>query len=358
MQLDPQIKEVLRNRTVLVTGAGGFIGSHLTDVLIELGANVHVFLRASSRAPQHLTRDKFKAVRVHWGNLVDPYSTRAAVRAVKQDASSPPIVFHLAAQAHVGESWQRPFETFMNNTMTTLNLLQAIVDEELELYKFDLAGTSEEFGNINEDQRDFYRFRDDGIVVFDERSPLNPQSPYATSKVAADYLGKNYHQAYGMPVVGTRMFNNFGPRQSPRYFTGTVITQALSRDKIVMGNPDATRDYTYVLDGVRGHLYATVLGEPGRTYAYGFGQDISNHHWAEMILQVGQETEIWGEKEIVIDASRFRPGQTEIQRLGVDYSTFSQHTGWKPQYRREQAIAETIAYYRDARPQWWGMQDW
>lgn len=358
MQLDLRIKEALQNRTVLVTGAGGFIGSHLTDVLVELGANVHVFLRASSRAPQHLTRETLKAIKVFWGNLADPYSTRAAVRAIKQDASSPPVVFHLAAQAHVGESWQRPFETFMNNTIATLNLLQAIVDEQLELYKLDLAGTSEEFGNINEDQRDFYRFNDDGIVMFDERSPLNPQSPYATSKVAADYLGKNYFQAYEVPVVGTRMFNNFGPRQSPRYFTGTVITQALSRDKIVMGNPDATRDYTYVLDGVRGHLYATVFGEPGKTYAYGFGQDISNRNWAHMIVRVGNEMGAWDEREIVIDASRFRPGTTEIQRLGVDYSTFSLDTGWKPEYSREQGIRETIAYYRDARAQWWGMQDW
>ncbi|NOZ26421.1 MAG: NAD-dependent epimerase/dehydratase family protein [Chloroflexi bacterium] len=358
MQLDDRIRETLRGRTVLVTGAAGFIGSHLTDALVELGANVHIFVRASSRGLQNLSPEVLKAVTIHWGNLVDPYSTRAAVRAVKQDATEPPIIFHLAAQAHVGESWIRPLETFMNNTIATLNLLQAIVDEDLELFKFDLAGTSEEFGNINEDQRDFYRFREDGVVVFDERSPLNPQSPYATSKVAADFLGKNYYQAYGVPVVGTRMFNNFGPRQSPRYLTGTIITQALSRDKVVMGNPDATRDYTYVLDGVRGHLYATVFGEPGRTYAYGFGDDISNKAWAEMILKVGQDIGIWGEKELIIDPSRYRPGTTELRRLGVDYSTFKEHTGWMPEYSREEGLRETILYYHQARSRWLGMQDW
>jgi len=343
---------------VLVTGAAGFIGSHLTDALVALGANVHVFLRASSRGPQNLTPQTLGAVTVHWGNLMDPYSTRGAIRAIKRESTAPPIIFHLAAQAHVGESWQRPVETFMNNTIATLNLLQAVVDEELELLRLDLAGTSEEFGNINEDQRDFYQFREDGVVVFNERSPVNPQSPYATSKVAADFLGKNYYQAYGVPVVGTRMFNNFGPRQSPRYLTGTIITQALSRDRIVMGNPDATRDYTYVLDGVRGHLYATVFGEPGRTYAYGFGRDVSNKAWAELIVKVGQEMGMWGDKEIIVDPRRYRPGSTELQRLGVDYSTFKRHTGWTPQYSREEGLRETIAYYDAARDRWMGMQDW
>lgn len=359
MQFDPRIKEALENRVVLVTGAAGFIGSHLTDALVELGARVHVFLRASSRGPQNLSPAILQAVTVHWGNLIDPYSVRAAIRRVAgEESSPPPIIFHLAAQAHVGESWGRPLETFLDNTIATLNLLQAVVDEPLELFKLDLAGTSEEFGNIVEGQRDFYRFRDDGVVVFDERSPVNPQSPYATSKVAADYLGKNYHQAYGVPVIGTRMFNNFGPRQSPRYLTGTIITQALSRDRVVMGNAEATRDYTYVLDGVRGHLYATVYGEPGRTYAYGFGHDISNMDWAKMILQVGQQMGVWGEREIAIDPSRLRPGASEIRRLGVDYSAFHQETGWKPEYSREEALRATIEYYRDTRDHWFGMQDW
>lgn len=358
MDLDPRIEETLRERVVLVTGATGFIGSHLTEALVRLGTRVHIFVRASSRGLQNFDPETLEAVTVHWGNLTDPYSVRKAIQRISRAASSPPVIFHLAAQAHVGESWERPVETFMNNTLATLHLLQAVVETGLELYRFDLAGTSEEFGNVNEDQRSFYRFREGGGVVFDERSPVNPQSPYATSKVAADFLGKNYWQAYGLPVVGTRMFNNFGPRQSPRYFTATIITQALLRDKVLMGNPDATRDYTYVLDGVRGHLYAAVFGKPGRTYTYGFGQDISNRAWAEMIVAVGQSMGAWGEKTIGVDPARFRPGESEIRRLGGDASRFSRETGWIPRYAREEALRETIAYYRDNRARWFGMQDW
>src|SRR5581483_10954414 len=144
-------------------------------------------------------------------------------------ADDRPYVFHLGAQAHVGESWHRPYETMMANTVGTLNLLQSVVDQGLELEKFDTAGTSEEYGNVREAVRHQHEFDKDGGVVFHERSPINPKSIYATSKVAADFLTMNYHDAFGLPGVVTRMFNNYGPRQNPRYVTGTIVTQALER---------------------------------------------------------------------------------------------------------------------------------
>ena len=148
-------------------------------------------------------------------------------------APDKPYVFHLGAQAHVGESWHRPYETVMANTVGTLNLLQSIVDHGVELEKFDTAGTSEEYGNVRESVAHHHDFDELGGLILHERSPINPKSIYATAKVAADFLTMNYHDAYGVPGVVTRMFNNYGPRQNPRYVTGTIITQALdaARDR-------------------------------------------------------------------------------------------------------------------------------
>ncbi len=142
----------------------------------------------------------------------------------------------------------------MTNVVGTLNLLQSILDHELEVERFDTAGTSEEYGNPRDAVGDQHDFDSDGGVVFHERSPLNPKSVYATSKVAADFLTMNYHDAFGIPGVVTRMFNNYGPRQNPRFVTGTIITQALERPRVELGQLEPLRDFCYCTDGVRGHL--------------------------------------------------------------------------------------------------------
>ena len=142
----------------------------------------------------------------------------------------------------------------MANTIGTLNLLQSIVDWGLELEKFDTAGTSEEYGNVHEAVAHHHDFDDAGGLILHERSPLNPKSIYATAKVAADFLTMNYHDAFGVPGVVTRMFNNYGPRQNPRYVTGTIITQALTRPQIELGALEPLRDFCFCTDGVRGHL--------------------------------------------------------------------------------------------------------
>jgi len=209
-------------RTALVTGADGFMGSHVTEALVALGANVHAFVRATSSGALNNIGHLRGAVTVHWGDINDRHSVDLLVRALA-DAPDRPFVFHLAAQAHVGESWHRPYETVGANILGTLNLLQAIVDWELELEKFDTAGTSEEYGNVREGVADQHDFDDAGGLILHERSPINPKSIYATSKVAADFLTMNYHDAFGVPGVVTRMFNNYGPRQNPRFVTGTEI---------------------------------------------------------------------------------------------------------------------------------------
>ena len=200
---------------------------------------------------------------MHWADLTDKHSIDLLVRQLKE-APDKPYVFHLGAQAHVGESWHRPYETVMANTVGTLNLLQSIVDHELELEKFDTAGTSEEYGNVRESVAHHHDFDEEGSLILHERSPINPKSIYATAKVAADFLTMNYHDAYGVPGVVTRMFNNYGPRQNPRYVTGTIITQALEREHIELGALEPLRDFCFCTDGVRGHLMVAAQGRSRR----------------------------------------------------------------------------------------------
>ncbi len=355
--LTREFEDAYAERTVLVTGADGFMGSHLTDALVELGANVHAFVRANSSGAlnniSHL-RDRLK---VHFADLTDRTSIDYLVRELKQ-APDRPYVFHLGAQAHVGESWHRPYETMMTNTVGTLNLLQSIVDWGLELEKFDTAGTSEEYGNVREAVAHQHDFDTDGGVVFHERSPINPKSIYATAKVAADFLTMNYHDAFGVPGVVTRMFNNYGPRQNPRYVTGTIITQALEREVVELGQLDPLRDFCFCTDGVRGHLTVAAHGIPGDVYVYGQGRNISMRDWAALILRIGEEQGYWPGREIVSVPARFRPGASEVMALRVGYDKLSRETGWEPKVSWENGVAKTIAWYAANRAGWIGRVDW
>ena len=292
------------------------MGSHLTEALCHLGAHVHAFVRATSSGALNNIGQIRDRLKVHLADLTDKHSIDLLVRQLKT-APDRPYVFHLGAQAHVGESWHRPYETVMANTIGTLNLLQSVVDHELELEKFDTAGTSEEYGNVRESVSHHHDFDDAGSLILHERSPINPKSIYATAKVAADFLTMNYHDAYGVPGVVTRMFNNYGPRQNPRYVTGTIITQALEREHIELGALDPLRDFCFCTDGVRGHLMVAAKGTPGDVYVYGQGENISMADWAAMILRIGEEDGHWGAREIVTNQERFRPGATDVMALRV-----------------------------------------
>src|SRR5262245_808162 len=189
--------DVYGRRTVLVTGADGFMGSHLTDALVQLDANVIAFVRATSSGALNNIGHLRDRVRVAFADLTDRTSVDYLVRDLAA-APDRPYIFHLGAQAHVGESWHRPYETVMANIVGTLNLLQSILDHGLEIEKLDTAGTSEEYGNVRDTVSHHHDFDADGGVVFHERSPINPKSVYATSKVAADFLTMNYHDAFGL----------------------------------------------------------------------------------------------------------------------------------------------------------------
>lgn len=356
-RLHDELRGGFEGRTVLVTGADGFLGSHLTEALVALGAHVHAFVRATSSGALNNIAHLRGAIAVHWGDLGDRHSVDRVIRALRT-APDRPYVFHLAAQAHVGESWHRPYETVMANTVGTLNLLQSIVDHELELEKLDTAGTSEEYGNVRGQVRHHHDFDENGGLILHERSPLNPKSVYATSKVAADFLTMNYFDAYGVPGVVTRMFNNYGPRQNPRYLTGTVITQALERPCVELGYTEPMRDFCFATDGVRGHLYVALLGRPGDVYCYGQGSNVAVGRWAEMILALGEEMGYWPRRELVSVPERFRPGSSDVMALRVGYEKLRRETGWTPRVSWEDGLRRTIAWYASHRERWIGRVDW
>jgi dTDP-glucose 4,6-dehydratase len=349
--------EYFSGRTCLVTGADGFMGSHLTEALVHLDANVQAFVRATSSGALNNIGHLHGRVRVHFADLTDKTSVDYLVKDLL-DAPDKPYVFHLGAQAHVGESWHRPYETVMANTVGTLNLLQSIVDNGLELEKFDTAGTSEEYGNVREAVAHHHDFDEEGGLILHERSPINPKSVYATSKVAADFLTMNYHDAFGVPGVVTRMFNNYGPRQNPRYVTGTIITQALTRETVELGQLDPMRDFCFCTDGVRGHLMVAARGIPGDLYVYGQGENVSMRDWADMILRIGRENGYWEAREIVSTVERYRPGASEVMALRVGYEKLNRETGWGPRMSWEEGVAKTIAWYAENRDRWIGRVDW
>jgi dTDP-glucose 4,6-dehydratase len=358
-ELRRDLGDVYEGRTCLVTGADGFMGSHLTDALVELGAEVIAFVRAtSSGALNNIGHLRPQLSRVVFADLTDKTSIDYLMRDLKK-APDKPYVFHLAAQAHVGESWHRPYETVIANTIGTLNLLQSVIDYDVELEKFDTAGTSEEYGNVRESVAHQHDFDQLGSLILHERSPINPKSIYATSKVAADFLTMNYHDAYGVPGIVTRMFNNYGPRQNPRYVTGTIITQALERETIELGQLEPMRDFCFCTDGVRGHLTVAAHGIPGDVYVYGQGENISMGDWVQLILRIGEEEGYWpAGRQVVSTAERYRPGASEVMALRVGFEKLREETGWEPKLSWEEGIRRTIAWYAAHRARWIGRVDW
>ena len=356
--LTKEFGETYGGRTVLVTGADGFMGSHLTDALVHLGAEVHAFVRATSSGALNNIGHLRNRLRVHFADLTDKTSVDYLVKELAR-APDRPYVFHLGAQAHVGESWHRPYETVMANTVGTLNLLQSIVDHGLDLEKFDTAGTSEEYGNVREAVAHHHDFDEAGSLILHERSPINPKSIYATSKVAADFLTMNYHDAFGVPGIVTRMFNNYGPRQNPRYVTGTIITQALEREEIELGQLDPLRDFCFCTDGVRGHLTVAAQGIPGDVYVYGQGENISMADWTALIIRVGEENGFWpAGRRVVSTEARYRPGASEVMALRVGHEKLTRETGWQPKVSWEEGVLSTIRWYADNRDRWIGRVDW
>lgn len=311
---------------VLVTGAAGFIGSHLTERLVRDGHEVRALVRYNGRDDRgHLGRldpEIQGAVEVHRGDLKDPEAVRKAVDGRAR-------VFHLGALIAIPYSYQNPYDVVQTNVLGTAHVLDACRASR-SLERVVLTSTSEVYGTAQ-------------YVPIDERHPLRGQSPYAATKIGADALGESYHRAFDLPVTILRPFNTFGPRQSARAIIPTIISQALTRPVVRLGSLGPRRDLTYVKDTVSGFVaIADCDAALGRVVNIGRGDDLTIGALVERIA-----TRLGRPVRIETDPERVRPSASEVGRLLAGTALANDLWGWAPQYTLDQALDETIAWVRD-----------
>lgn len=311
-----------QNKNVLVTGAGGFIGSHLVETLAGAGARVRAFVRYNSRADwgflSELPADVQANLDIISGDLRDLPAVLNAMKGVSH-------VFHLGALIAIPYSYVHPAEVVDVNVMGTLNVLLAARETAPE--RVVHTSTSEVYGTALR-------------VPIDETHPLQGQSPYSASKIGADKIAESFYRSFDTPVVTVRPFNTYGPRQSTRAVIPTIITQALTQDVVRLGNLDARRDLTYVSDTVDGFLrVAEAEGVHGETFNLGVGSEITIGELAAKIIRlVGRDV------RIEMDPSRLRPAKSEVERLLSDNSLVRERVGWQPGVSFDVGLARTIEW--------------
>lgn len=314
-----------KDKRILVTGAGGFIGSHLVETLLHRGAKVRAFVRYTSRNDlgllKLLSAEDLASVEIIGGDLRDEHAIHDAVKGCD-------LVFHLGALISIPYSYVHPAEVASTNFMGTLNVLMACREHGVK--RLMHTSTSEVYGTARQ-------------VPINESHALQGQSPYSASKIGADKLVESFVAAYNLPAVTVRPFNTFGPRQSARAVIPTIITQALAKDEIRLGNLSTTRDFTFVTDTVNGFLCAAeAQGVEGGIFNLGTGEEISIGDLAQRIIsRVGRTV------RITEDSQRLRPEASEVMRLLSDNSLAVQRLGWRPQVTLDQGLDLTIAWIRE-----------
>jgi NAD dependent epimerase/dehydratase len=309
---------------ILVTGAGGFIGSHLVEKLLTEGCDVRAFVRYNSRNHfGHLEElgTKLKDIEVITGDVRD----REAMNSAARDCS---LIFHLAALIGIPYSYRSPADVFATNVGGTINVLDAA--RQVGAEKVIITSTSEVFGTPL-------------YVPVDEKHPLQAQSPYAASKIAADKLAESYFNSYDLPVATVRPFNTFGPRQSARAVMPTIITQMLTNDSVKLGNLETRRDMLYVEDTVS--AFVTVARNDisiGKAVNFGTGGDLSIEEMVEQAAIVLQKT-----PKIIVDKQRIRPKGSEVERLVCNYSLAQSLFNWQPYHSFEEGLMRTVFYIRE-----------
>jgi len=307
-------------KTVLVTGAGGFIGSHLTERLLEIGANVRAFVRYNSRNDwgmlELLTGEKTDQFEVISGDLRDGDTIRYIVKDVD-------IIFHLGSLISIPYSYIRPRETIETNILGALNILMAAKEYGVE--KIIHTSTSEVYGTAQ-------------YVPIDEKHPLQAQSPYSASKIGADKIVESFYRSFDIPVAIIRPFNTYGPRQSARAVIPTIITQVLTRDKLFLGSLRPKRDYTYVKDVVEAFIkVAESSRSTGKVINIGSNFEIAIGDLANKIISLaGKNT------EIITDPVRIRPRGSEVERLWCDNTKARKILKWKPKIPLDEGLKITI----------------
>jgi NAD dependent epimerase/dehydratase len=313
------------HRDVLITGAGGFIASHLVEALVTKGAKVRAFVRYNSRGDLGLLSllppDNFNKLEIIAGDIRDLSAIRRAVEGVS-------IVLHLGALIAIPYSYVHPAEVVETNVIGTLNILLA--GQEAKVNRIVHTSTSEVYGTALR-------------VPIDEEHPLQGQSPYSASKIGADKIAESFYRSFDLPVVTIRPFNTYGPRQSARAVIPTIITQALTQSVVHLGNQDARRDLTFVEDTVKGFIkVAQVPDIEGETFNLGTGSEVSVRDLADMIISL-----IGKPMEVEVDPSRFRPDKSEVQRLLSDNRRARDRLSWEPQISLESGLTQTILWIRE-----------
>ena len=309
-------------RTVLVTGAGGFIGSHLTECLAERGAKVRALvhynaLGSTGWLDESPWRDKIEILA---GDICDRDSVRTAMQGAE-------VVFHLAALIAIPYSYRAPDSYVRTNVIGTLNVLQSA--RELGVGRVVHTSTSEVYGTARH-------------VPIDEAHPLQGQSPYSASKIGADKMAEAFHLSFGLPVITVRPFNTFGPRQSARAVIPTIISQALDGGVVRLGSLYPTRDLNFVSNTVDGFLRAAL--EPaaiGRTVNLGSGREISIGDLAVLIGRIMDRR-----LEITSEDRRIRPERSEVERLLASNSLAASLLNWKPAVGLEEGLRRTIEWVK------------
>lgn len=313
-------------KKVLVTGADGFIGSHLTESLLEKGYEVKAFTMYNSFNTwgwlDTLQKQKLDQIEIFSGDVRDPNGVREAMKGVDG-------VFHLAALIAIPFSYHSPDSYVDTNIKGTLNVLQAA--RELATERIMITSTSEVYGTAQ-------------YVPIDEKHPFQGQSPYSATKIGADRLAESFYRSFNLPVSIVRPFNTYGPRQSARAVIPTIISQLLSgKEEIKLGSLTPTRDFNYVKDTAAGFI---AIAESSKTIGEEINiatqQEISIGDLAREIIE-----QINPKAKIVCDQQRLRPEKSEVNRLLGANAKIKELTDWKPQYTFSQGIAETIEWIKE-----------
>jgi NAD dependent epimerase/dehydratase len=315
----------LKNKKILVTGAEGFIGSHLVEKLVDHGYQVKAFVLYNSFNSwgwlDTFPKEKLAKIEIFTGNISDPNGVRTAVKDVN-------VIFHLAALIAIPYSYYSPDSYVDTNIKGTLNILQAARDFQIE--KVLVTSTSEVYGTAL-------------YVPIDEKHPKQGQSPYSATKISADFLSESFYRSFDLPVTIVRPFNTFGPRQSARAVIPTIITQLLAGNtEIKLGAIHPTRDLLYVKDTVNGFI-ETALSDKvnGEEINIATQSEISVGELAQKIINLINPL-----AKIVSDQQRMRPEKSEVERLFGSNEKIKKLTAWKQEYTFDKALEETINWFR------------